>query len=102
MASAAVFNPFAPASINSHDATLLKSILDEPVNFKEVTAVVGTVDPSGKGWVEVNPVKQAKGGKQLNGVQGVSRRRPILALHRPLPSESRARWSVDDDKGQRN
>lgn len=78
MASAAVFNPFAPASINSHDATLLKSILDEPVKFKEVTAVVGTVDPSGKGWVEVN-------GKQLNGVQGVSRRRPLLDLSPPAP-----------------
>lgn len=101
MASAAVFNPFAPASINSHDATLLKSILDEPVNFKEVTAVVGTVDPSGKGWVEVNPVKQAKGGKQLNEVQGVSRRRPPCPSP-PAPFGDRARWSVDEDKGQKN
>lgn len=62
-AAAIPFNPFTPAAIRSADSTLLKAMLDDPVQFREAPALVGTVDPAGKGWLEVNPLPGSSGAK---------------------------------------
>lgn len=64
MTTAAVaFNPFTPNAIRSADSSLLKAMLDDPVQFREAPALVGTVDPAGKGWLEVNPLPGSSGAK---------------------------------------
>jgi hypothetical protein len=62
-AAAVAFNPFTPNAIRSADSTLLKAMLDDPVQFREAPALVGTVDPAGKGWLEVNPLAGSSGAK---------------------------------------
>lgn len=87
-AAAPFFNPFTPAAIRSADSSLLKTMLDDPVQFREAPVLVGTVDPTGKGWFEVNPLPGSAGAKakaskpsgaKETHVSGPSARRAVLS-----------------------
>jgi hypothetical protein len=95
-AAAVAFNPFTPNAIRSADSTLLKAMLDDPVQFREAPALVGTVDPAGKGWLEVNPLAGSSGAKakaagkqqQQQGANGHVSRPPFAPRRRARPRAS--------------